>query len=57
MITGLDRHSRVLAERRSLIHRVYGRLPSAHAVAHPQQLFNLGENNPAWLARWLANAP
>ena len=30
--------------------------PSAHAVAHPQQLFNLGENNLAWLARWLANA-
>ena len=55
VITGLDPSSRVLDTRRALIHQVYARLPSAHAVAHPHTLFNLGENDPAWLARWLAH--
>lgn len=55
VITGLDPDSRVLETRRALIHQVYARLPSAHAVAHPHTLFNLGENDPAWLARWLAH--
>ena len=54
VITGLTPTSTILQERQTLIHQVYASLPSAHAVAHPHALFNLGNNDPAWLERWLA---
>lgn len=56
LVTGLDRSSRVLETRRTLIHAAYGRLPSAYAVSNPHALFSLGENSPAWLSSWLENA-
>lgn len=55
VVTGLDPHSRVLDGRREQIQQAYASLPAAHAVTRPQALFNLGENDPAWLARWLAH--
>ncbi len=56
LVTGLNRSSRLLETRRALIHSAYAHLPSAHAVANPHALFSLGQNDPTWLAAWLANA-
>ena len=55
VVSRLDRHSTVLMERRAQIVPVYAPLSSAYAVAHPEVLFNLGENDPAWLAAWLVD--
>ena len=55
VVTGLDPTSHVLETRRELIHQVYARLPSTHAVTRPHTLFNLGRNDPEWLAGWLAH--
>lgn len=55
VVTGLNPQDCTLGSRKALICQAYASLTASHAVAHPQALFNLGENDPAWLARWLAH--
>lgn len=56
LITGLDRRSAVLRDRRALILEAYAGLDARRVVARPGEMMALGENDPAWLTRWLAAA-
>ena len=56
VVTRLDPHNTRLQERLPAIHEAYRPLPCDRALASPQATFNLGVNDPAWMAGWLQHA-
>ena len=56
VITGLDPESAALRERLPDILQTYEALPPDQAVAAPQAVFALGQNDPRWVTAWLLQA-
>lgn len=56
VVTGMDPANRCLQQRLPHILEAYRHLPCDRALASPGATFNLGVNDPAWMADWIDSA-